>query len=122
MKVLIIILFIHLAFAVTSAILFTRISKKTVIKMKELCPKEICDIFSNISCVNYIVRGFLIGLIPVVNIFFPLCLWIEEDNIVRNCAYKTALVYINREKERVQELKDFIDGLGKEVNERGNKE
>ena len=121
MRVLIILLFVDVLFAITLAILFVGISKKVDVKVNELSPKELN---LKIPKTNYIldfVVAFFCGLIPVLNIIACISLWFADNEVINSLAYRTAIRYIQEERQRLKNLQEFIEKTEREVNERNNK-
>ena len=121
MRVLIILLFVDVLFAITLAILFVGISKKVDVKVNELSPKELN---LKIPKTNYIldfVVAFFCGLVPVLNIIACISLWFADNEVINSLAYRTAIRYIQEERQRLKNLQEFIEKTEREVNERNNK-
>ena len=121
MRVLIILLFVDVLFAITLAILFVGISKKVDVKVNELSPKELN---LKIPKKNYIldfVVAFFCGLVPVINIIACISLWFADNEVINSLAYRTAIRYMQEERQRLKNLQEFIKKTEREVNERNNK-
>lgn len=118
MKFLIIALVVNTIFQITFAVLYFRVTSKTHIKARELCPKELQNIIpKKASFVDFIV-GLLLGFIPVANIIFSFMFYLNGDEIINSMAYKLSLEYVNLAKKHTEELKKTIDDLIKEIHER----
>ena len=128
MRVLIVLLFVDVLFAITLAILFVGISKKVDVKVNEFSSKElnlkIPELNLKIPKRNYImdfVVAFFCGLIPVFNIIACISLWFADNEVINSLAYRTAIRYIQEERQRLKNLQEFIEKTEREVNERNNK-
>ena len=121
MRVLIILLFVDVLFAITLAILFVGISKKVDVKVNELSPKELnLKIPKRNYILNFVV-AFFCGLVPVLNIIACISLWFADNEVINSLAYRTAIRYIQEERQRLKNLQEFIEKTEREVNERNNK-
>ena len=122
MRVLIILLFVDVLFAITLAILFVGISKKVDVKVNELSPKELNLKIPKRNYILVFVVAFFYGLIPVLNIIACISLWFADNEDIDSVAYRTAIRYIQEERQRLKNLQEFIEKTEREVNERKNKE
>ena len=121
MKVLIILLFVDVLFAITLAILFVGISKKVDVKVNELSSKELNLKIPKRNYILDFVVAFFCGLVPVLNIIACISLWFADNEVINSLAYKTAIRYIQEERQRLKNLQEFIKKTEREVNERKNK-
>ena len=121
MRVLIILLFVDVLFAITLAILFVGISKKVDVKVNELSPKELNLKIPKRNYILDFVVAFFCGLVPVLNIIACISLWFANNEVINSLAYRTAIRYIQEERQRLKNLQEFIEKTGREVNERNNK-
>ena len=121
MRVLIILLFVDVLFAITLAILFVGISKKVDVKVNELSPKELSLKIPKSNYILDFVVAFFCGLIPVLNIIACISLWFADNGVINSVAYRTAIRYIQEERQRLKNLQEFIEKTEREVNERKNK-
>lgn len=121
MKVLIILLFVDVLFAITLAILFVGISKKVDVKVNELSPKELNLKIPKRNYILDFVVAFFCGLVPVLNIIACISLWFADNEVINSLAYRTAIRYIQEERQRLKNLQEFIEKTEREVNERNNK-
>lgn len=121
MRVLIILLFVDVLFAITLAILFVGISKKVDAKVEELNPKELNLKIPKRNYILDFVVVFFCGLIPVFNIIACISLWFADNEVINSLAYRTAIRYIQEERQRLKNLQEFIEKTEREVNERNNK-
>ena len=121
MRVLIILLFVDVLFAITLAILFVGISKKVDAKVEELNPKELNLKIPKRNYILDFVVAFFCGLIPVLNIIACISLWFTDNEAINSLAYRTAIRYIQEERQRLKNLQEFIEKTEREVNERNNK-
>ena len=121
MRVLIILLFVDVLFAITLAILFVGISKKVDAKVEELNPKELNLKIPKRNYILDFVVAFFCGLIPVLNIIACISLWFADNEVINSLAYRTAIRYIQEERQRLKNLQEFIEKTEREVNERNNK-
>ena len=121
MRVLIILLFVDVLFAITLAILFVGISKKVDAKVEELNPKELNLKIPKRNYILDFVVAFFCGLVPVLNIIACISLWFANNEVINSLAYRTAIRYIQEERQRLKNLQEFIEKTGREVNERNNK-
>ena len=121
MRVLIILLFVDILFAITLAILFVGISKKVDAKVEELNPKELNLKIPKRNYILDFVVAFFCGLIPVLNIIACISLWFADNEVINSLAYRTAIRYIQEERQRLKNLQEFIKKTEREVNERNNK-
>ena len=121
MRVLIILLFVDVLFAITLAILFVGISKKVDAKVEELNPKELNLKIPKRNYILDFVVAFFCGLIPVLNIIACISLWLADNEVINSLAYRTAIRYIQEERQRLKNLQEFIEKTEREVNERNNK-
>ena len=121
MRVLIILLFVDILFAITLAILFVGISKKVDAKVEELNPKELNLKIPKRNHILDFVVAFFCGLIPVLNIIACISLWFADNEVINSLAYRTAIRYIQEERQRLKNLQEFIKKTEREVNERNNK-
>ena len=121
MRVLIILLFVDVLFAVTLAILFVGISKKVDVKVNELSPKELNLKIPKRNYILDFVVAFFCGLVPVLNIISCISLWLADNEVINSLAYRTAIRYIQEERQRLKNLQEFIKKTEREVNERKNK-
>ena len=121
MKVLIILLFVDVLFAITLAILFVGISKKVDVKVNELSPKELNLKIPKRNYILDFVVAFFCGLVPVLNIIACISLWFADNEVINSLAYRTAIRYIQEERQRLKNLQEFIEKTEREVNERKNK-
>ena len=122
MRVLIILLFVDVLFAITLAILFVGISKKVDVKVNELSPKELNLKIPKRNYILDFVVAFFCGLVPVLNIIACISLWLADSEAINSLAYRTAIRYIQEERQRLKNLQEFIEKTEREVNERKNKE
>ena len=122
MRVLIILLFVDVLFAITLAILFVGISKKVDVKVNELSSKELNLKIPKSNYILDFVVAFFCGLIPVLNIIACISLWFADNEVINSLAYRTAIRYIQEERQRLKNLQEFIEKTEREVNERNNKE
>ena len=122
MRVLIILLFVDILFAITLAILFVGISKKVDVKVNELSPKELNLKIPKRNYILDFVVAFFCGLVPVLNIIACISLWFADNEVINSLAYRTAIRYIQEERQRLKNLQEFIKKTEREVNERKNKE
>ena len=122
MRVLIILLFVDVLFAITLAILFVGISKKVDVKVNELNPKELNLKIPKRNYILDFVVAFFCGLVPVLNIIACISLWFADNEVINSLAYRTAIRYIQEERQRLKNLQEFIEKTEREVNERKNKE
>ena len=122
MRVLIILLFVDVLFAITLAILFIGISKKVDVKVNELSPKELNLKIPKRNYILDFVAAFFYGLVPVLNIIACISLWFADNEVIDSLAYRTAIRYIQEERQRLKNLQEFIEKTEREVNERKNKE
>ena len=122
MRVLIILLFVDVLFAITLAILFVGISKKVDVKVNELSPKELNLKIPKSNYILDFVVAFFCGLVPVLNIIACISLWFADNEVINSLAYRTAIRYIQEERQRLKNLQEFIEKTEREVNERKNKE
>ena len=114
MRVLIILLFVD--------ILFVGISKKVDAKVEELNPKELNLKIPKRNYILDFVVAFFCGLVPVLNIIACISLWFADNEVINSLAYRTAIRYIQEERQRLKNLQEFIEKTEREVNERKNKE
>ena len=121
MRVLIILLFVDALFAITLAILFVGISKKVDVKVNELSPKELNLKIPKRNYILDFVVAFFCGLVPVLNIISCISLWLADNEVINSLAYRTAIRYIQEERQRLKNLQEFIKKTEREVNERKNK-
>ena len=121
MRVLIILLFVDVLFAITLAILFVGISKKVDVKVNELNPKELNLKIPKRNYILDFVVAFFCGLIPILNIIACISLWFADNEVINSRAYRTAIRYIQEERQRLKNLQEFIKKTEREVNERNNK-
>ena len=121
MKVLIILLFVDVLFAITLAILFVGISKKVDVKVNELSSKELNLKIPKRNYILDFVVAFFCGLVPVLNIIACISLWFADNEVINSLAYRTAIRYIQEERQRLKNLQEFIEKTEREVNERNNK-
>ena len=121
MRVLIILLFVDVLFAITLAILFVGISKKVDAKVEELSPKELNLKIPKRNYILDFVVAFFCGLVPVLNIIACISLWFADNEVINSLAYRTAIRYIQEERQRLKNLQEFIEKTEREVNERKNK-
>ena len=121
MRVLIILLFVDVLFAITLAILFVGISKKVDVKVEELNPKELNLKIPKRNYILDFVVAFFCGLVPVLNIIACISLWFADNEVINSLAYRTAIRYIQEERQRLKNLQEFIEKTEREVNERKNK-
>ena len=121
MRVLIILLFVDVLFAITLAILFVGISKKVDVKVNELSPKELNLKIPKRNYILDFVVAFFCGLVPVLNIIACISLWLADNEVINSLAYRTAIRYIQEERQRLKNLQEFIEKTEREVNERNNK-
>ena len=121
MRVLIILLFVDVLFAITLAILFVGISKKVDAKVEELNPKELNLKIPKRNYILDFVVAFFCGLVPVLNIIACISLWFADNEVINSLAYRTAIRYIQEERQRLKNLQEFIEKTEREVNERKNK-
>ena len=121
MRVLIILLFVDVLFAITLAILFVGISKKVDAKVEELNPKELNLKIPKRNYILDFVVAFFCGLVPVLNIIACISLWFADNEVINSLAYRTAIRYIQEERQRLKNLQEFIEKTEREVNERNNK-
>ena len=121
MRVLIILLFVDVLFAITLAILFVGISKKVDVKVNELSHKELNLKIPKRNYILDFVVAFFCGLVPVLNIIACISLWFADNEVINSLAYKTAIRYIQEERQRLKNLQEFIKKTEREVNERKNK-
>ena len=121
MRVLIILLFVDVLFAITLAILFVGISKKVDVKVNELSPKELNLKIPKRNYILDFVVTFFCGLVPVLNIIACISLWFADNEVINSLAYRTAIRYIQEERQRLKNLQEFIEKTEREVNERNNK-
>ena len=121
MRVLIILLFVDVLFAITLAILFVGISKKVDAKVNELSPKELNLKIPKRNYILDFVVAFFCGLVPVLNIIACISLWFADNEVINSLAYRTAIRYIQEERQRLKNLQEFIEKTEREVNERKNK-
>ena len=121
MRVLIILLFVDILFAITLAILFVGISKKVDVKVNELSPKELNLKIPKRNYILDFVVAFFCGLVPVLNIIACISLWFADNEVINSLAYRTAIRYIQEERQRLKNLQEFIEKTEREVNERNNK-
>ena len=121
MKVLIILLFVDVLFAITLAILFVGISKKVDVKVNELSSKELNLKIPKRNYILDFVVAFFCGLVPVLNIIACISLWFADNEVINSLAYRTAIRYIQEERQRLKNLQEFIKKTEREVNERNNK-
>ena len=121
MRVLIILLFVDVLFAITLAILFVGISKKVDVKVNELSPKELNLKIPKSNYILDFVVAFFCGLVPVLNIIACISLWFADNEVINSLAYRTAIRYIQEERQRLKNLQEFIEKTEREVNERNNK-
>ena len=121
MRVLIILLFVDVLFAITLAILFVGISKKVDVKVNELSPKELNLKIPKRNYILVFVVAFFYGLIPVLNIIACISLWFADNEVINSLAYRTAIRYIQEERQRLKNLQEVIKKTEREVNERNNK-
>ena len=122
MRVLIILLFVDILFAITLAILFVGISRKVDAKVEELNPKELNLKIPKRNYILDFVVAFFCGLVPVLNIIACISLWFADNEVINSLAYRTAIRYIQEERQRLKNLQEFIKKTEREVNERKNKE
>ena len=122
MRVLIILLFVDVLFAITLAILFVGISKKVDVKVNELSSKELNLKIPKRNYILDFVVAFFCGLVPVLNIIACISLWFADNEVINSLAYRTAIRYIQEERQRLKNLQEFIEKTEREVNERKNKE
>ena len=122
MRVLIILLFVDVLFAITLAILFVGISKKVDVKVNELSSKELNLKIPKSNYILDFVVAFFCGLVPVLNIMACISLWFADNEVINSLAYRTAIRYIQEERQRLKNLQEFIEKTEREVNERKNKE
>lgn len=121
MRVLIILLFVDVLFAITLAILFVGISKKVDVKVNELSSKELNLKIPKRNYILDFVVAFFCGLVPVLNIIACISLWFADNEVINSLAYRTAIRYIQEERQRLKNLQEFIEKTEREVNERNNK-
>ena len=121
MRVLIILLFVDVLFAITLAILFVGISKKVDVKVNELSPKELNLKIPKRNYILDFVVAFFCGLVPVLNIIACISLWFADNEVINSLAYRTAIRYIQEERQKLKNLQEFIEKTEREVNERKNK-
>ena len=121
MRVLIILLFVDVLFAITLAILFVGISKKVDVRVNELSPKELNLKIPKRNYILDFVVAFFCGLVPVLNIIACISLWFADNEVINSLAYRTAIRYIQEERQRLKNLQEFIEKTEREVNERKNK-
>ena len=121
MRVLIILLFVDVLFAITLAILFVGISKKVDVKVNELSSKELNLKIPKRNYILDFVVVFFCGLIPILNIIACNSLWFADNEVINSLAYRTAISYIQEERQRLKNLQEFIEKTEREVNERNNK-
>ena len=121
MRVLIILLFVDVLFAITLAILFIGIFKKVDVKVNELSFKELNLKIPKRNYILDFVVAFFCGLIPVLNIIACISLWFTDNEAINSLAYRTAIRYIQEERQRLKNLQEFIEKTEREVNERNNK-
>ena len=121
MRVLIILLFVDVLFAITLAILFVGISKKVDVKVNEFSSKELKLKFPKRNHILDFVVVFFYGLIPVFNIIACISLWFADNEAIDSLAYRTAIRYIQEERQRLKNLQEFIEKTEREVSERNNK-
>ena len=121
MRVLIILLFVDVLFAITLAILFVGISKKVDVKVNELSSKELNLKIPKRNYILDFVVAFFCGLVPVLNIIACISLWFADNEVINSVAYRTAIRYIQEERQRLKNLQEFIEKIEREVNERKNK-
>ena len=121
MRVLIILLFVDVLFAITLAILFIGVSKKVDAKVEELNPKELNLKIPKRNYILDFVVAFFCGLVPVLNIIACISLWFADNEVINSLAYRTAIRYIQEERQRLKNLQEFIKKTEREVNERNNK-
>ena len=121
MRVLIILLFVDVLFAITLAILFIGISKKVDVKVNELSPKELNLKIPKRNYILDFVVAFFCGLVPVLNIIACISLWFADNEVINSLAYRTAIRYIQEERQRLKNLQEFIEKTEREVNERNSK-
>ena len=121
MRVLIILLFVDVLFAITLAILFVGISKKVDVKVNEFSSKELNLKIPKRNYIMDFVVAFFCGLIPVFNIIACISLWFADNEVINSLAYRTAIRYIQEERQRLKNLQEFIEKTEREVNERNNK-
>ena len=121
MRVLIILLFVDVLFAITLAILFVGISKKVDVKVNELSSKELNVKIPKRNYILDFVVAFFCGLVPVLNIIACISLWFADNEVINSLAYRTAIRYIQEERQRLKNLQEFIEKTEREVNERNNK-
>ena len=121
MRVLIILLFVDVLFAITLAILFVGISKKVDVKVNELNPKELNLKIPKRNYILDFVVAFFCGLVPVLNIIACISLWFADNEVINSLAYRTAIRYIQEERQRLKNLQEFIEKTEREVNERNSK-
>lgn len=121
MRVLIVLLLVDVLFAITLAILFVRISKKVDVKVDELGSKELNLKIPKRNYIRDFVVAFFCGLIPVLNIIACISLWFADSETINSLAYRTAIRYIQEERQRLKNLQEFIENTEREVNERKNK-
>ena len=121
MRVLIILLFVDVLFAITLAILFVGISKKVDVKVNELSSKELNLKIPKRNYILDFVVAFFCGLVPVLNIIACISLWLADNEVINSLAYRTAIRYIQEERQRLKNLQEFIKKTEREVNERKNK-
>ena len=121
MRVLIILLFVDVLFAITLAILFVGISKKVDVKVNELSPKELNLKIPKRNYILDFVVAFFCGLVPVLNIIACISLWFADNEVINSLAYRTAIRYMQEERQRLKNLQEFIEKTEREVNERNNK-
>ena len=121
MRVLIILLFVDVLFAITLAILFVGISKKVDVKVNELSPKELNLKIPKRNYILDFVVAFFCGLVPVLNIIAYISLWFADNEVINSLAYRTAIRYMQEERQRLKNLQEFIEKTEREVNERKNK-
>lgn len=122
MRVLIILLFVDVLFAITLAILFVGIFKKVDAKVEKLNPKELNLKIPKRNYILDFVVAFFCGLVPVLNIIACISLWFADNEVINSLAYRTAIRYIQEERQRLKNLQEFIKKTEREVNERKNKE
>ena len=121
MRVLIILLFVDVLFAITLAILFVGISKKVDVKVNEFSSKELNLKIPKRNYILDFVVAFFCGLVPVLNIIACISLWFADNEVINSLAYRTAIRYIQEERQRLKNLQEFIEKTEREVNERNNK-
>ena len=121
MRVLIILLFVDVLFAITLAILFVGISKKVDVKVNELSPKELNLKIPKRNYILDFVVAFFCGLVPVLNIIACISLWFADNEVINSLAYRTAIRYIQEERQRLKNLQECIEKTEREVNERNSK-